>query len=71
MEEKQECEKRNGSAMSIHMALINQEASEYQTKEDKKMTKPRRNCSKARQKKTDYSKLPKLTKPRNVEKAVC
>ena len=34
------------------------------------MTKPRRNGSKARQKKTDYSILPKLTKPRKMEKDV-
>ena len=60
MAESLEDERRIGSAMSIHMAVINQEASEHSLDEHK-ASKPRRSASKLRQRKANKIKLPKLS----------
>ena len=56
MGENAEDSKRIGSAMSIHMALINQEAANHKTNEEPKI----RRSSSRRQRKANKIKLPKL-----------
>ena len=56
MEENVEDDKRIGSAMSIHMAVINQEAANQRTNEEPKQ----RRSSSRRQRKANKIKLPKL-----------
>ena len=62
MEDDGETEARMGSAMSIHLALINQEASQQKDREDPKAAKPRISASKQRLRKGNKIKLPKLSK---------
>jgi hypothetical protein len=56
MGENGEDDKRIGSAMSIHMAVINQEAAKQRTNEEPKQ----RRSSSRRQRKANKIKLPKL-----------
>ena len=63
MEDDGETEARMGSAMSIHLALINQEASQQKARDDHN---PRKSGSKQRLRKGNKIKLPKL--PKKVER---
>ena len=67
MEEIADYGSRNGSAMSIHMAVINREAAEKRDTEQGKRRQSRRSASKSRQKKMNKIKLPRLTFIRKEE----